>query len=51
VLRGWALSGTGWAGLVDLAFAPVYVVWKLTLAKKRARASSEWVRTTREPDG
>jgi cellulose synthase/poly-beta-1,6-N-acetylglucosamine synthase-like glycosyltransferase len=47
VLRGWALSGTGWAGLADLAFAPVYVIWKMTLAKRKR---AQWIRTTREPD-
>lgn len=29
--RGVVLSGTGWRGLLDLAYAPVYVGWKLTL--------------------
>jgi cellulose synthase/poly-beta-1,6-N-acetylglucosamine synthase-like glycosyltransferase len=49
VLRGWTLSGTGLRGLADLVFAPVYVVWKMTLGRKRARrGDAEWVRTTRE---
>ncbi len=48
VLRGWMLSGTGARGLIDLAFAPVYVVWKLTLARRRAGPTQEWIRTTRE---
>jgi cellulose synthase/poly-beta-1,6-N-acetylglucosamine synthase-like glycosyltransferase len=48
VLRGWMLSGTGARGLVDLALAPVYVAWKLTLRRAPARADTEWVRTTRE---
>lgn len=49
VLRGWTLSGTGLRGLSDLAFAPVYVVWKMTLGRKSARkGDAEWVRTTRE---
>ncbi len=49
VLRGWSVSGTGLRGLVDLALAPVYVLWKLTLRfKKPPRATAEWVRTERE---
>ena len=49
VLRGWAVSGTGLRGLLDLALAPVYVVWKASLRFRRpARATSEWVRTERE---
>jgi len=49
VLRGWSVSGTGLRGLMDLALAPVYVLWKLTLRfKKPPRATAEWVRTERE---
>lgn len=49
VLRGWAVSGTGARGLVDLALAPWFMVWKLTLARRApARPDAEWVRTTRE---
>ena len=49
VLRGWSVSGTGLRGLIDLALAPVYVLWKLTLKfKKPPRATAEWVRTERE---
>jgi 1,2-diacylglycerol 3-beta-glucosyltransferase len=50
VLRGWALSGTGWRGLRDLLFSPVYVGWKVALAISQwARpARSGWVRTARE---
>lgn len=49
VLAGWWLSGTGGRGLLDLAFAPAYVAWKLALALGRpaARAEGDWVRTTR----
>jgi len=47
VLRGWQLSGTGVRGLLDLARAPFYLVWKV-LVMLRGRRSSEWVRTTRE---
>lgn len=49
VMTGWALSGTGFKGLLDLAFAPAYVLWKLTLVLRRpAKKKDEWVRTTRE---
>jgi 1,2-diacylglycerol 3-beta-glucosyltransferase len=49
VLRGWSVSGTGLRGLIDLALAPVYVVWKIALRFTRpARATSDWVRTKRE---
>jgi cellulose synthase/poly-beta-1,6-N-acetylglucosamine synthase-like glycosyltransferase len=49
VLRGWTFSGVGVAGLFDLLWAPVYIIWKLTLRfKDRGRQPSDWVRTTRE---
>jgi 1,2-diacylglycerol 3-beta-glucosyltransferase len=49
VLRGWSVSGTGARGLLDLALAPVYVIWKIALRFTRpARATSDWVRTKRE---
>jgi GT2 family glycosyltransferase len=49
VLRGWALSGVGARGLVDLlVFAPAYVVWKLALSLRRAPRRGEWIRTARE---
>ena len=48
VIRGWALSGAGLRGLVDLCWAPVYVLWKLGLAMKRSGSrEGEWVRTAR----
>jgi len=49
VLRGWAVSGVGPRGLLDLGLAPVYVAWKVLL-KLRAprRTPDDWVRTTRE---
>lgn len=47
VLRGWQLSGVGLRGLVDLARAPFFVLWKILLMV-RSRASAEWVRTKRE---
>ncbi|MCC6811046.1 MAG: glycosyltransferase family 2 protein [Deltaproteobacteria bacterium] len=52
VMRGWWLSGTGLRGLFDLAMAPAYVVWKLSLpllrGKKAKKADEEWVRTARK---
>jgi 1,2-diacylglycerol 3-beta-glucosyltransferase len=50
VLRGWALSGTGWRGLQDLlVHAPAYAAWKLALRfGAPARGAQEWVRTRRE---
>ncbi len=50
VLRGWWVSGVGARGLLDLAWAPVYVVWKvwLMLRGPGAEKRGEWVRTTRE---
>ena len=49
VARGWSFSGAGMRGLVDLLWAPVYIVWKLTLRfRDKGRRPREWVRTTRE---
>ncbi len=48
VLRGWQLSGTGLQGLLDLARAPAFILWKV-LVMLRRRQSSAWVRTDREP--
>ncbi len=48
-LRGWKLSNTGLGGLVTLAVAPAYILWKLTLLRRRSAARrGEWVRTPRE---
>jgi len=47
VLRGWQLSGVGAQGLLDLARAPGFLVWKVVLMLK-PRKSAEWVRTDRE---
>jgi 1,2-diacylglycerol 3-beta-glucosyltransferase len=49
VLRGWSVSGTGLRGLLDLAFAPIYVIWKAGLRVRKASSpTSSWVRTKRE---
>jgi cellulose synthase/poly-beta-1,6-N-acetylglucosamine synthase-like glycosyltransferase len=47
VLRGWRLSGIGAQGLIDLARAPGFLLWKILLMMRR-RTSDEWVRTDRE---
>jgi cellulose synthase/poly-beta-1,6-N-acetylglucosamine synthase-like glycosyltransferase len=47
VLRGWRLSGIGAQGLLDLARAPGFLLWKILLMLRR-RSSDEWVRTDRE---
>ena len=47
VLRGWYLSGIGARGLIDLARAPLFLVWKIVLMQKR-KTSDEWIRTERE---
>lgn len=46
VARGWAFSRTGLDGLLALACAPAYVLWKLVRVRK---APTEWVRTERAP--
>lgn len=47
--RGWAMSRTGLGGLAALAWAPVFVAWKIGLAiRGRAGRASGWVRTERE---
>ena len=47
VVRGWQLSGIGPRGILDLARAPFFVLWKLLLMLG-PRASTAWVRTRRE---
>jgi cellulose synthase/poly-beta-1,6-N-acetylglucosamine synthase-like glycosyltransferase len=47
-MRGWALSGVGLRGLLDLFCIPVYVAWKVTLLFRRpAESKDSWVRTAR----
>jgi cellulose synthase/poly-beta-1,6-N-acetylglucosamine synthase-like glycosyltransferase len=51
VLKGWWLSGVGLRGLLDLLYAPVYMVWKLALLLWRpSHKKDEWVRTRREAE-
>jgi cellulose synthase/poly-beta-1,6-N-acetylglucosamine synthase-like glycosyltransferase len=47
VLRGWWLSGIGARGMLDLARAPTFLLWKVMLML-RTRKTGEWVRTERE---
>lgn len=47
VLRGWQLSGVGLRGLLDLAWAPAFLGWKI-VSMLRRHDSKEWVRTDRE---
>jgi 1,2-diacylglycerol 3-beta-glucosyltransferase len=53
VLRGVMLSNTGLRGLLDLAYAPVYILWKVALpvsGPDKKKNEAEWVRTTREDE-
>lgn len=47
-LRGIQHSGLGLRAVTALAWAPVYVAWKLIVARPRKRTDA-WVRTEREP--
>lgn len=48
VLRGWQLSPLGPRALLDLCFAPFFIVWKLYVLI-RDRKNRSWIRTNREP--
>lgn len=49
VARGWRVSGSGARGLLDLALAPIYMLWKIVLVLGRNRRSNDaWVRTARQ---
>ncbi len=50
VVRGMQLSGLGWRGVLVLARAPAYVLWKVWLKARRSPASDAWVRTAREAE-
>ena len=52
VLRGVVLSRAGLRAILDLAWAPVYMVWKLVLSLSNAtkRSRDAWVRTPREDE-
>jgi 1,2-diacylglycerol 3-beta-glucosyltransferase len=47
ILRGWQLSDAGLQGLLDLARAPFFMIWKV-LVMLTGPDSKEWVRTKRE---
>jgi hypothetical protein len=47
VLRGWQLSTVGLIGVLDLARAPGFLLWKLQLLA-RSQKSKGWERTDRE---
>ncbi len=47
VVRGVWLAGVGLRGVVDLAWAPVYMAWKVGLAARAPKAQDTWVRTAR----
>jgi cellulose synthase/poly-beta-1,6-N-acetylglucosamine synthase-like glycosyltransferase len=50
VVRGAVMARVGPRVILDLAWAPVYALWKITLIFRRRRNSpSEWVRTQRSP--
>jgi cellulose synthase/poly-beta-1,6-N-acetylglucosamine synthase-like glycosyltransferase len=46
VFRAWWLSATGARGLLDLAYAPAFMLWKVLVMLTRGTGS--WVRTERE---
>ncbi len=50
VVRGAVLSGTGPRAVLDLMWAPVFAIWKLSLMLKPTRRTGEWVRTTRSDE-
>lgn len=48
VARGVWLSRVGPRAVLDLLWAPVYVVWKIVLAVRASPSKGEWVRTARD---
>jgi 1,2-diacylglycerol 3-beta-glucosyltransferase len=51
IARGLVLTGDGLEAVRHLSWAPVYAIWKLTLAIRPGAASrGEWIRTTRTRD-
>ena len=49
VVRGIWLAHVGLRGVLDLMWAPLYIVWKVVLALRPSGSQKgEWVRTTRE---
>jgi 1,2-diacylglycerol 3-beta-glucosyltransferase len=50
VVRGAMLTPTGIRTLLDLFWAPVFAIWKLTVLLRPNRTKGEWVRTTRSDE-
>ncbi len=51
VARGVQHSGLGGEGVVALLYAPIYIAWKLLIARPFTRdAGGRWIRTRREVD-
>ena len=48
--RGAVVSGVGPRVIFDLAWAPVYAIWKVSLLLRPKRAPGEWVRTARSDE-
>jgi 1,2-diacylglycerol 3-beta-glucosyltransferase len=49
LLRGIVLARVGPRAIVDLSWAPVYMIWKMALAVRASRSrEQEWVRTARQ---
>ncbi len=50
VVRGAVVSGVGPRVVFDLAWAPVYAIWKASLLLRPKRVPGEWVRTARSDE-
>ncbi|MEO7360835.1 MAG: glycosyltransferase, partial [Gemmatimonadaceae bacterium] len=49
--RGCVMTGNFVRAIGDLAWAPVFMIWKLTVRSSRAAKQGEWVRTRRTAIG
>lgn len=50
IVRGAVVSGVGPRVVFDLAWAPVYAIWKVSLLLRPKRVPGEWVRTARSDE-
>ena len=50
VARGAVVSGVGPRVVLDLAWAPIYAIWKISLLLRPKRVPGEWVRTARSDE-
>lgn len=50
LVRGILLSELGFRAVTALAWAPVYVVWKVFIALKPGKKNQAWIRTRRESE-